>query len=98
MDDSPRIPAIPVVCSACRTALAEDAPEHEAIAELLSFDPVPVRAHSNNWTPAHQRGFIAALAITGSVNKAARAVGRFPFGAERLRKARGGTSFAMAWE
>ncbi|MEQ7874181.1 hypothetical protein ABDK56_09290 [Sphingomonas sp. ASV193] len=88
---------IPVICEVCRASghLAE--PQFAGFAELLDFTPVPLRAHNRNWTPAHQRGFIAALAITGSPNQAARAIGRYPFGAERLRQKPGGASFALAW-
>lgn len=45
-----------------------------------------------------QRGFIAALVATGSPARAARAIGKHAFGAEQLRRARGGQSFAAAWD
>ena len=94
MTDSP----IPVLCDLCRAkGHAGDAP-FEDLADLLDFTPVPVRSHANNWTPEHQRAFIAALAITGNVRPAARAIGRYPNGAERLRKAPRGKSFAEAWD
>ncbi|WP_037498346.1 hypothetical protein [Sphingomonas jaspsi] len=41
---------------------------------------------------------IAALAVTGSPSRAARAIGKHAFGAEQLRTARGGQSFAAAWD
>jgi hypothetical protein len=69
-----------------------------AIPDLLDFEPVPRRAHHNGWTPEHQRAFIAALAITGSPRQAARHVGRAQYGAEALRTAKGGRSFAAAWD
>nr|MBA3834916.1 hypothetical protein [Sphingomonas sp.] len=50
------------------------------------------------WSPEHQRAFIAALAITGSPRQAARHVGRAQFGADQLRTAKGGRSFAAAWD
>jgi hypothetical protein len=68
------------------------------IPDILNFTPVPRRAHANNWTAEHQRAFIAALAMTGSPRQAARAIGRHAFGAEQLRTARGGKSFAAAWD
>ena len=69
-----------------------------AIPDLLDFEPVPRRAHANGWTPEHQRAFIAALAITGSPRQAARHVGRAQYGAEQLRTAKGGRSFAASWD
>ena len=90
--------AIPVICDRCRaTGLAGEVPFAE-LADLLSFTPVPRRPHANGWTPELQRGFIAALATTGSAARAARALGKHAFGAEQLRRARGGSSFAAAWD
>ena len=77
--------------------MAGDGP-FAAIPDILDFEPVPRRAHANGWSPEHQRAFIAALAITGSANQAARFVGRAQFGADRLRTAAGGRSFAAAWD
>ncbi|MBA2467624.1 MAG: hypothetical protein H0V46_08500 [Sphingomonas sp.] len=90
--------AIPVICDRCRAEGAAGAANFTDIRDLLAFDPVQRRAHVNNWTPEHQRAFIAALAITGSRRKAARAIGRHAFGAEQLRTAKGGRSFAEAWD
>lgn len=89
---------VPVLCDACRAAGVAGVDQFAAIPDLMAFAPVPRRAHVNNWTAEHQRAFIAALAITGSPRIAARAIGRHQFGAEQLRKARGGTSFAAAWD
>ena len=100
MTDSPNPNSapIPVLCDQCRaTGLAGDA-FFSAIPDILAFDPVPRRAHVNNWTPEHQRAFIAALAITGSPRQAARVLGRHMFGAQQLRTARGGKSFDAAWD
>jgi hypothetical protein len=89
---------IPVICDRCREqGLAGDDP-FTAIRDLLNFDPVPRRAHVNGWTPEHQSAFIAALAMTGSPRQAARAIGRFAYGADQLRRAKGGRSFAEAWD
>lgn len=90
--------AIPVICDKCRAEGMAGDDAFAGIPDVLAFDPVPRRAHVNNWTPEHQRAFIAALALTGSPTKAARALGRHAFGAEQLRKARGGRSFSDAWE
>ena len=92
------IPPLPVLCDNCRaTGMAAD-PKFSAIPDILAFVPVERRARADNWTPRHQRAFIAALAITGSPRKAARTIGKHAFGAEALRSARGGRSFAAAWD
>lgn len=95
---SPASATVPVVCDQCRaTGIAGDE-TFSAIPDILAFVPVPRRAHVNNWTPEHQRAFIAALAITGSPRQAARALGRHMFGAQQLRTARGGKGFDAAWD
>jgi hypothetical protein len=93
-DLSPR--PIAVVCDQCRaTGMAGD-PTFAGVPDILDFEPVPRRPHANGWTPERQRAFVAALALTGSRQAAARAIGRHAFGAEQLRKARGGRAFAAA--
>ena len=87
---------IPVICDRCRAEGSAGDDPFTAIKDLLSFDPVPRRAHVNNWTAEHQRAFVAALALTGSARMAARAIGRHAFGAEQLKTARGGRGFADA--
>ena len=94
----PSVPAVPVICDTCRATGINGDPAFAAIPDILDFTPVPRRAHVNNWTPEHQRVFIAALAITGSPRAAARSLGRHAFGAEQLRRAKGGASFADAWD
>ena len=89
---------IPVICDRCRAEGGAGDDPFTGIADLLTFDPVPRRAHVNNWTAEHQRMFIAALALTGSPRQAARALGRHAFGAEQLRDAKGGRGFADAWD
>ena len=92
------IPTLPVICDKCRaTGMAGDE-AFSAIPELLEFTPVPRRARADGWREEHQRAFIAALAITGSPKQAARAIGKHQFGADQLRNARGGKSFAAAWD
>ena len=69
------------------------------IVELLKFDPAPRKVKQpNGWTPALQRRFIARLAELGSPAKAADALGRCRFGAEKLYKSEGADSFRAAWE
>jgi hypothetical protein len=66
---------------------------------LLDFDPVYRRIkRSDGWPPDVQRGFIAALARTGSVEHAAFAVHRSDGGAWKLRGHGSGQSFAAAWD
>lgn len=63
------------------------------------FTPVPIaRARHDGWSAERQHRFIAALAETGSVNAAARAVGSTRTSAYRLRARPGAESFAAAWE
>ena len=99
---SPRAPApapIPVVCDRCRAEGLSGADPFAAFGALLDFDPVPRRkTRPDGWDHECQRAFIAALSLTGSVRAACRAVGKSAFGAERLREAEGGESFAAAWE
>ena len=89
---------IPVICELCRAEGQAGADPFAHLADLLSFTPVPRRAHANGWSPELQRAFVAALVVTGSPARAARAIGRHAFGAQQLRKARGGASFAAAWD
>lgn len=65
----------------------------------LAFTPVPTRSSRHDgWTPARQVNFIAALAATGVVGSAARAVGMSRKSAYALRDRPGAESFALAWE
>jgi hypothetical protein len=66
---------------------------------LPAFTPVP-RKHSvsHGWTPEKQRGFVEALAMTGSVRMATEAVGMSHCGVYKLRNARGAGSFVRAWD
>jgi hypothetical protein len=89
---------IPVICDRCRAEGLAGFDGFAGISDILDFDPVPRRPHADGWTPELQRAFIAALAVTGAPSRAARAIGKHAFGAEQLRKARGGRSFAAAWD
>jgi hypothetical protein len=92
------IPVMPVICDKCRAEGTAGDAMFAAIPDILNFEPVPRRAQVNSWSAEHQRAFIAALAITGSAKKAAATIGRHAFGADQLRKARGGKSFSEAWD
>jgi hypothetical protein len=73
--------------------LAKDLPRG-----LLRFTPVPGRARRDGWSPARQRGFLVRLALCGSVNAAAQAVGMTRRSAYRLLEREGAESFAAAWD
>lgn len=75
---------------------AVDDPE---IAALLTFTPVERKnKRHDGWSPAHQRGFVAWLAASGNVDKAAQAVGRTQSGAWTVRNSLGAEGFSDAWE
>jgi len=63
------------------------------------FTPVPLaRSRKDGWTPARQRIFLAALAATGLVSRAAKAAEMGVTSAYNLRKRKGAESFAAAWD
>lgn len=67
--------------------------------ELPAFAPVPrARSRRDGWTDERQRAFIEALADTGSVEAACRAVNMSQPGAYHLRRQPGAESFRQAWE
>ncbi|MGN6154668.1 MAG: hypothetical protein ACTHN4_02910 [Sphingomicrobium sp.] len=94
----PPPPPMPVVCDVCRKHGSAGEEGFAEIADILNFEPVPRRTQVNNWTPELQRAFVAALAITGSERRAGKAIGRHEYGAQKLRKARGGRAFDEACE
>ncbi|HTN15231.1 MAG TPA: hypothetical protein VL094_10540 [Sphingomonadaceae bacterium] len=66
---------------------------------LPAFIPVPrIKQRSNGWSDEVQRDFIEALADSGSVRSAARAVNRAPEGAYQLRRHPEAESFRKAWQ
>ncbi|MCW1384418.1 hypothetical protein OLX02_16475 [Novosphingobium sp. KCTC 2891] len=66
---------------------------------LPAFTPVPRQCERHDgWTPDRQRGFIEALADTGSVKRAAHAVNMTPEGAYLLRRHPQAEEFRKAWE
>ena len=67
--------------------------------ELPDFVPVPRQTDRHDgWTEDRQRHFIEALADTGSVHAACRAVNMSQGGAYHLRPQRGAESFRAAWQ
>ena len=81
--------------------------QHQIAATTTTPEGLPVpdftpwramRERANGWSPAIQRAFIVELTRIGSVNAAARAVGRSRRSAYVLREKPGAESFAAAWE
>lgn len=64
----------------------------------VPFDPVPVAARHDGWTPEKQRWFIDALAACGCVKAAARHVGMTAKSAYRLRNRPDAAGFAAVWD
>ncbi|WP_052208472.1 hypothetical protein [Croceibacterium mercuriale] len=76
-------------------------PRHKPWAPYLklpAFLPVPLRTRKDGWTPARQARFIALLAETACVRKAAQLLGLTRESAYRLRKHPGAGSFRAAWD
>ena len=65
---------------------------------LPDFAPVPRRHRHDGWAPARQRAFIAALADTGCVSRAARMVNMAQANCYTLRRAPGAEGFRRAWD
>ena len=66
--------------------------------ELPAFTPVPRQCERHDgWTPERHQRFIAALADTGSVAAACKAVNMSTVGAYHLRRQPGAESFRAAW-
>jgi hypothetical protein len=66
-------------------------------ASVPDFDPVPVRARKDGWTPARQIAFIAALRQTRCVLAACRRVGLSSESAYKLYRRPDAASFRRAW-
>jgi len=82
-----------------RTARPTEARLPVPAGELPAFTPVPRQCRRHDgWTDDRQRGFIEALADTGSVEAACRAVNMSTVGAYYLRRQPGAESFRQAWE
>jgi len=61
-------------------------------------DAVPMRVRHDGWTPERQHDFITALAETGCVAEAARAVGMTARSAYKLRVRADANIFRQAWD
>jgi hypothetical protein len=65
---------------------------------LFDFDSVPLRERHDGWSEQRQRAFIAALAESGCVTDACKAVGMSSQSAYRLRRDFEAHGFRIAWE
>ena len=97
-------PATPSATLATPQWVIEEEEPPEPPLDLTTFDPaefewrpVPRRPRADGWTPDVQRSFIQALADTGLVEQAARAVNMSVQSAYKLRNAPEGGGFAQAW-
>lgn len=89
----------PVICDRCRREGYLGESHFRALKPVLDFAPVPRRnARHDGWTDERQRGFIEALARTGSVTQAAAAVNMAKEGAYQLRLHPEAAEFRAAWE
>jgi len=82
-------------------AIAEDDCEPPPVTYRLAdyrWVPVRRRARLDGWTEEKQRRFIEALADTGQVGLAAKAVGMSREAAYKLRRAPHAAAFARAWD
>jgi hypothetical protein len=89
----------------CNVADLDSGDQAVALPEPEPYDPaeyrwVPVRRRPRHdgWTEEKQRRFIEALADTGLVSHAAKAVGMGRESANRLRRSPHGAAFARAWD
>ena len=63
------------------------------------FAPVPLaRNRHDGWSPQRQKQFLVVLSATGTVGRAAQAVGMSKMSAYKLRKRTGAESFVAAWD
>lgn len=84
-------------CDRCRAEGVAGAGQFAGLGALLDFTPVPRKYRHDGWTPERQVAFIEALASTGSVSLAAKAVNMSAEGAYYLRRQKGAEEFARAW-
>ena len=66
------------------------------IAALLDFDPVALDPRPNGWDAQAQRALVALSALTGSKDRAARAIGRKTGGLKRIFEKPDGAAFESA--
>lgn len=88
-----------MICARCRREGYFGRGEFAVLAPMLDFTPVPRKKRRHDgWTPERQRGFIEALAKSGSVARAAEAVNMAKEGAYQLRLHPEAAEFRRAWD
>lgn len=100
-DEAPLVPPdaqLPAPAPADEPQLPAPFDPHRVDPAEFEWRPVPRRPRADGWTPDLQRRFIEALADTGMVEAAARAIDMSVNSAYRLRRAPGSEGFARAWE
>lgn len=90
-DDQPDLPFASPLPRTERPFLDEDE-------NPFAFDHVSLRFRHDGWTPERQERFIEALAATGCVEQAARAVGKSVSSAYALKTRAEAQPFRLAWE
>lgn len=93
-DDPPEEPELPFATPLSRTEQPL-LPDEE---NPFAFDHVRLRFRHDGWTPERQERFIEALAATGCVEDAARAVGKSVSSAYALKTRAEAQPFRLAWE
>ena len=73
-------------------------PDDSEFPDRIQFEPVQIRQRHDGWTAERQIAFIEALADTGCVEDACRAVGMSDSSAYRLRRQPNALSFREAWD
>ena len=73
-------------------------PPPQSLQPSTEFEPVPLRARHDGWTPERQVAFIEALAETACVVQAAAAVGMSATAAYHLRRRPEAQAFRLAWD
>lgn len=73
-------------------------PSKSPTPDPLVFSPTSLRPRHDGWTADRQRAFIEAIADSGCVTQACRAVGVSVQSAYRLRRHPKGQPFAIAWD
>ena len=86
MATSPKLPA------------ASEAQSGSPETGVPQFEPVPLRARHDGWTPKKQVAFIEALTQCGCIDEACGRVGMHRSSAYELRERAGARNFRAAWD
>ncbi|MFM1983240.1 MAG: hypothetical protein RJB22_1959 [Pseudomonadota bacterium] len=98
MSSPSQTPAAPADPSPAPPASSADRPYLTDDENPFGFDHVRLRFRHDGWTPERQERFIEALAATGCVEHAARAVGKSVSSAYALKTRAEAQPFRLAWE